>query len=134
METRRFSTPQKTDPIGWMEGERRVPGRLATPVLPLLVVLAACSGAPIEEADAGDVDAGDAGPVLDFLFETADDVRLGHAAADLPYVVAYALTPAPFGPPSDCPRLTDTADGWRMVQSHLSTPDSAQDEGSSFER
>ncbi len=29
--------------------------------------------------------------------------------------------------------LARTADGWRMVQSHLSTPDSAQDEGSSFE-
>jgi ketosteroid isomerase-like protein len=29
--------------------------------------------------------------------------------------------------------LVRTGDGWRIVQSHLSTPDSAQPEGSSFE-
>jgi ketosteroid isomerase-like protein len=29
--------------------------------------------------------------------------------------------------------LVHTGDGWRIVQSHLSTPDSAQPEGSSFE-
>jgi hypothetical protein len=68
--------------------------------VPLLVLLGV-SGCPSSESTTS----GDA------VFVTQDDVRDAYGLIDLPYFIAFGLTPNA-DIPQTCPRVTRTADGW----------------------
>jgi hypothetical protein len=71
---------------------------LAGVALPILVGLSGCPSSA--SATSGDA-----------VFVTQDDVRDAYGLIDLPYFIAFGLTPKP-EMPQTCPRVTRTADGW----------------------